>query len=129
MLALQTQSKIKAAKGSCSLPSLAHTENGEFSVCHSLGKIVPKIIKMADGRVALVHFLVSIENGELKAKVISVRFSGEQTTSHASPLAICGACEKTGEIISQKTYYQPIVSPYSKLLFFVSQPTRAPAFV
>ena len=92
-------------------------------------KVIPKIMKMADGRIALVHFLVFVENGELKAKVISVRFSGEQTASHVSPIAICGACEKTGEIISQKTHYQPIVSPYSKLLFFVSQPTRAPAFV
>ena len=129
MLALQTQSKIKAAKGSCSLPSLAHTENGEFSVCRSLGKIVPKIMKMADGRLALVHFLVSFENGELKARVISVRFSGEQTVSYSAPIAICGVCEKAGEIVSQQKYYEPVVSPYSKLSFFVSQPTRAPAFI
>ena len=84
---------------------------------------------MADGRVALVHFLVSFENGELKARVISVRFSGEQTVSHTAPIAICGTCEKVGEIISAQKYYEPVVSPYSKLLFFVSQPTRAPAFV
>ena len=84
---------------------------------------------MADGRLALVHFLVSFENGELKARVISVRFSGEQTASYSAPVAICGSCEKVGEIISAKTYYEPVVSPYSKLSFFVSQPTRAPAFV
>ena len=90
-------------------------------------KVIPKIIKMADGRVALVHFLVSFEGGELKARIVSVQYSNENTVGSSAPLTICGACEKAGEIVSEKKYYQKIVSPYAKFAFFVSQPTRAPS--
>lgn len=82
---------------------------------------------MADGRLALVHFLVSYENGELKARVVSVRYSGEKSVVASTPLALCGACEKAIRVISLQKYYEPIVSPYSKLAFLVSQPTRAPS--
>ncbi len=82
---------------------------------------------MADGRIALVHFLVSFEGGELKARVVSVQYSKNNQVSNEAPLAICGACEKAGEIISEKKYYQKIVSPYAKFAFLVSQPTRAPS--
>lgn len=91
-------------------------------------KIIPKLVKMADGRIALVHFLVSFEGGELKARVISVRYSGEKKVANTAPLALCGVCAKSTEIISEKKYYQKIVSPYAKFAFLVSQPTRAPAF-
>ncbi len=91
-------------------------------------KIIPKLVKMADGRVALVHFLVSFEGGELKAKIVSVQYSDEKVVENKAPLAICGACEKLAQVFSEKTYYEKIVSPYTKFAFFVSQPTRAPAF-
>jgi len=91
-------------------------------------KIIPKLVKMADGRIALVHFLVSFEGGELKARVISVRYSGENAVANTAPLALCGICAKSTEIVSEKKYYQKIVSPYVKFAFLVSQPTRAPAF-
>jgi hypothetical protein len=82
---------------------------------------------MPDGRIALVHFLVSFEGGELKAKIVSVQYSPENTVTQTAPLAICGTCEKAGEIISEKKFYEKIVSPYAKFAFLVSQPTRAPA--
>jgi hypothetical protein len=90
-------------------------------------KLISKVVTMADGRIALVHFLVSFEGGELKARVVSVQYSKNNQVSNEAPLAICGACEKAGEIISEKKYYQKIVSPYAKFAFLVSQPTRAPS--
>jgi hypothetical protein len=90
-------------------------------------KIIPKLVKMADGRIALVHFLVSFEGGELKAKIVSVQYSRDNSVANEAPLAICGSCEKAGEIISEKKYYERIVSPYAKFAFLVSQPTRAPS--
>lgn len=92
-------------------------------------KIIPKLMKMADGRIALVHFLVSFENGAIKARVLSVRYSGAEqaSVSHGCPLALCGASEKAGVISFEKSYYEAIVSPYTKLSFFVSQLTRAPS--
>ena len=82
---------------------------------------------MADGRIALVHFLVSFEGGELKAKVVSVQYSPSSVVSNTDTLALCGACVKSGEIKSEKKYYKNIISPYAKFAFFVSQPTRAPS--
>ncbi len=90
-------------------------------------KIIPKLVKMADGRIALVYFLVSFEGGELKARVISVRYSGEKTVTNTNPLSLCGICAKVTEIISEKKFYEKIVSPYAKFAFLVSQPTRAPS--
>ena len=82
---------------------------------------------MADGRVALVHFLVSFEGGGLKARIVSVQYSNENTVGSSAPLTICGACAKATKIIFQKKFYEKIISPYAKFAFFVSQPTRAPA--
>jgi hypothetical protein len=90
-------------------------------------KIIPKLVKMADGRIALVHFLVSFEGGELKARIVSVQYKDENTLAKSTPLSICGACLKSPEIISEKKFYEKIVSPYAKFAFLVSQPTRAPA--
>lgn len=90
-------------------------------------KIIPKLVKMADGRIALVHFLVSFEGGELKAKVVSVQYSPESVVANSAPLALCGSCVKFGEIKSEKKYYEKIISPYAKFAFLVSQPTRAPS--
>jgi hypothetical protein len=90
-------------------------------------KLISKVMKMADGRIALVHFLLSFEAGELKAKVVSVQYSPENPIANEVTLAICGACAKSTEIISEKKYYEKIVSPYAKFAFFVSQPTRAPS--
>ena len=61
-------------------------------------KIIPKLVKMADGRMALVHFLVYFEAGELKAKIVSVQYSSENSFSNAQPLAICGVCAKSPEV-------------------------------
>ena len=90
-------------------------------------KLISKVVKMADGRIALVQFLVSFEGGELKAKAVSVLYQDENTISQTTPLTLCGSCEKAGEIISYKKYYEKIISPYAKFAFLVSQPTRAPA--
>lgn len=90
-------------------------------------RIVPKLVKMADGRMALVQFLVTFEAGTIKAKAISICIQDESVISKEETLALCGACEKAGEIISRENIYSSVVSPYSGLLFFVSQPTRAPS--
>ena len=93
-------------------------------------RIVPKIMTMADGRVALVHFLVSFEGGVIKAKIVSVRLqSADSVVFKGSNLSLCGSCEKAGEIVSSQKTYKSIISPFTSLLFFVSQPTRAPALV
>jgi hypothetical protein len=91
-------------------------------------KIISKIVTMADGRVALVHFLVCFENGVLKARIISVRYEDAIETEN-NTLSLCGDCKDTGEIVSTKKFYKSIVSPFASLDFFVSQPTRAPSFV
>jgi hypothetical protein len=98
---------------------------------HQDKKIVSKIIKTPDGRLALVHFLLVVENGKIiNAKPISVQFqeNPESFLGQEEILAISGEVKNPGEITSRQNFYNKIISPYSQLLFFVSQRTRAPSF-
>lgn len=90
-------------------------------------KLISKVVEMADGRIALVQFLVSFEAGELKAKVVSVQYKNDNVTLNTKPLVLCGECLKSSEIVSDKKYYQKIVSKYAQFAFLFSQPTRAPS--
>ncbi|MCC7004757.1 hypothetical protein IT397_02460 [Candidatus Nomurabacteria bacterium] len=90
-------------------------------------KIVSRLVKTTDGRTALVYFLVYLENGAVKAKMLSVKYSSE--VNQDSKLAICGECKipSIGTIVQK--FYKSVVSPYSKFIFLTSQRSRAPNFI
>ena len=94
-------------------------------------KIVSKIVRLADGRVALAHFLVWVENGEIKGQILSLRTQdGEVTNLKGDNETLCLAGEvKRGEVnFTVKDWYDsPILSPYFSELILVTQAPRAPS--
>ena len=113
-------------------------------------KFVERIITSQTGECYRVVFVVSLVNGEVKAKVISAELisaptlklapvysntSGDSGASNSSDFSnvdlgvLCLPCDSS-LISSFATFissFAPKVSPFTSLLFFTSQPTRAPS--
>lgn len=95
-------------------------------------KFVERIFVSKDGRQFKVVFLVAVVNGELKGQIVSVQLLSKALTGECSQnsipcLPISSPSNKSKS--EYVPYYAPFVSPFSELLFFTSQPTRAPSFV
>ncbi len=91
-------------------------------------KIASKIIKLADGRLALAHFLVWVENGEIKGQLLSLRTQDQTDLYTQETLLLKGDSVKQQSNFTVKDFYQnPILSPYFADLILSSQPTRAPS--
>ena len=111
-------------------------------------KFVERIITSQTGECYRVVFVVSLINGEVKAKAISAELIsaptlklatvgvGNSNTSNASDFSnidlgvLCLPCDSS-LISSFATFvssFAPKVSPFTSLLFFTSQPTRAPSY-
>lgn len=98
---------------------------------HQLG-IFEKVIRSKNGQLLRVRFEVTEIDGKLKGRVIS-------TEAIAEFAAITGATKKADSsflpvFVSKDDIFREvfftdaqIVSPFSTLLFFTSQPTRAPS--
>jgi hypothetical protein len=88
----------------------------------SRSQFVTKILTSATGEQFRVVFLVALINGEVKAQVVS-----------ATPIAQCIHCLPEAAIKVPVSFtYTPTFIPkiliFDSLEFFMSQPTRAPAF-
>lgn len=109
-------------------------------------KFVERIITSQNGECYRVVFLVTLVNGEVKAKAISAElisapvlklgsfdslganFSNRSSAHKSGVLLIEGALAK---VLADTKYvfdFTPEVSPFTSLLFFTSQPTRAPSY-
>ena len=92
--------------------------------------IAERVIRTRNGSLARIRFEVIDVDGNLRARVISVEPIYELETSQKNPAASLCLAGFTGETESEPLIipgYQPIVSPFSELFFFNSQPTRAPS--
>jgi len=109
-------------------------------------KFVERIVTSQTGERFRVVFLVTLVNGEVRAKVISAEAisapalklapgfvdSGADFSNknfdHSSTLLLVGY---SSPVIADTAYvfdFAPEVSPFTSLLFFTSQPTRAPSY-
>lgn len=89
-------------------------------------KFIERIITSQTGERYRVVFLVTLVNGEVKAKAISAKLISDSDFAPVV-LALPGA---TTTVTGDTAYifeYSPVVSPFTSLLFFTSQPTRAPS--
>ena len=101
-------------------------------------KFVERIITSQTGECYRVVFLIELLNGEVKARAISAeliekRFQisdsrFENKTSNLSVLCLPCDSSKILNLTSHIFAFAPVVSPFTSLLFFTSQPTRAPSF-
>lgn len=98
-------------------------------------KFVERVVTSPNGSQYRVVFLVTLVNGEAKARIFSVELIAEQISGGLSTRpeqseVLCLPCVSTS-IVANTVYisdYAPVVSPFTSLLFFTSQPTRAPSF-
>lgn len=101
-------------------------------------KFIERIITSQTGEQYRVIFQVELINGEVKARVISAQAISVPAPKLA-PAHTFGSVSKAGVFliegssvkVSADTAYvfgvTPEVSPFTSLLFFTSQPTRAPS--
>ena len=100
-------------------------------------RFVSRVFTDYSGRQFRMTCVVAVVNGELKGRLVSVQplakayalkglvsENGGRTSVECLPI-YCP--EKKSETIYTPAY-APIVSPYTELYFFTSQPTRAPSF-
>ncbi|MDD5165002.1 MAG: hypothetical protein PHG25_00465 [Candidatus Pacebacteria bacterium] len=102
-------------------------------------KFIERIITSQTGEQYRVVFLVTLVNGEVKAKVISAQVISAPTPKLASGYSNKGSVGKVGVFLIEGSFakvsadtayvfdFTPEVSPFTSLLFFTSQPTRAPS--
>ena len=100
-------------------------------------KFVERIITSQTGEQYRVVFQVTLVNGEVKARVVSAelvqkRFQisdsrFENRIDRSTILCLPCATSKISNLRSFTPSFAFIVSPFTSLLFFTSQPTRAPS--
>lgn len=99
------------------------------------GQFLSRIFTDLSGQQFRLTFFVTIVNGEPRGHLVSaqpistpahLRLSGSCASSQGFCLPI--ACPKNEVETAYIPSYTPIVSPYTELFFFTSQPTRAPSY-
>lgn len=93
-------------------------------VTQPIGKIIEKIITDRKGQLMRVTFLVSEMAGSIQVKVLSAT---PVVAIASAALAIVGNVQNTVNKFSAS--FSEFVAGFSDLTFFMSQPTRAPAFI
>lgn len=123
---------------------LFNTENPVTTLALQHGQFLSRIFTDAAGRQFRLTFFVTIVDGEARGHLVSaepmkrdgrastlLRLSGScATTAGSSNGVFCLpiACPQKELESVYIPAYTPIVSPYTDLYFFTSQPTRAPNF-
>lgn len=90
-----------------------------------LNSIFERVVKDKTGLLVRVRFTVVEVNGKFQAQIISA-------VPFVSPTedVVCLPCIKESKVVTENvsTVFESILSPYFSLEFFMSQPTRAPAY-
>ncbi|MEI8339251.1 MAG: hypothetical protein WCF94_01145 [bacterium] len=89
-------------------------------------QIVPKKVILPNGTEAWAMFLVCEENGELTAKLISVRPIGD---IKETVLAIAGTVAKVLVEVKKAICGEGQLSPFKDFSFMTEQLTRAPSLL
>jgi hypothetical protein len=94
-------------------------------------EFVSRVFTTQDGRQFRMTFLVSVVKGEMKGRLVSVQplanstINQQPSTSNQFFLPI--SCPAHSTVTEYVAAFAPVVSPYTELYFFTSQPTRAPS--
>ena len=90
-----------------------------------LNSIFERIVKDKNGLLVRIRFTVVEVDGKFQAQIISAVPFVAPTED-----VVCLPCIKENKVVveTSATDFESILSPYFSLDFFMSQPTRAPAF-
>jgi hypothetical protein len=89
-------------------------------------RIISRIFTAHDGTKYRMTFAVALVGGELKGKLLSVEPLAAEFGTQRVP-CLSATCENKEVITEYVPAFAPVVSPYASLLFFISQPIRAPS--
>lgn len=93
-------------------------------------KYVEKILVTNEGQKCRVIFLVSLVGGRIQARIVSAEIIAEPKRAPTESVLSLIAPYFVPSYVGRTTFNFSVPSPYLKdFSFFVSQPTRAPAFV
>lgn len=93
-------------------------------VTQPIGKIIEKIVTNRKGELMRVTFLVSEIAGAIQVKVLSA------TPIVALTSVVLALAGNVANIINKfSVHFSEFTSGFSDFAFFMSQPTRAPAFI
>lgn len=92
-------------------------------------QILRKIIQSPTGEYVLATFAVSEFQGTFRAKLLSVEVLPQ--SDFEKPVAVSLPLPKKQSIAISTvvSFIDRVASPFQELLFFVSQPTRAPSLI
>lgn len=90
-------------------------------------QFIEKIVTDRSGQQFRLTFLVAIVDGQLKGRLVSAQPLAQSFKNSEAVVFLPVICPKNETITEYTPAFAPIVSPYNKLFFFTSQPTRAPS--
>ena len=98
-----------------------------------LNSIFERIVRDKNGVLIRVLFTVVEIDGKFQGQIISATplvSEAENTKNNTSEKFVCLPCLKKSKIITKDSHvsFESLLSPYFSLEFFMSQPTRAPAY-
>jgi len=113
--------------------------NKAMLTTHSRSQFISRNFTDLSGRSFRLTFLVAIVDGELKGRLVSAQ-PLSHSSSHQLNGRVANTCPASANAFCLPIFastqspetefipaYTPIVSPYTELYFFTSQPTRAPS--
>ncbi len=90
-------------------------------------KILRKIIQSPTGEYVLATFIVAEFQGTFKARLVSVEALPQSDFEKPVTVSLPLPKKQPVAISTVVSFVDRVVSPFQELLFFVSQPTRAPS--
>jgi len=108
---------------------------------YNRSQFLSRIFTDQSGQQFRMTFFVAVVDGEIKGRLVSVQpltksesqgFISAGAAGHTggfNPEILCLpiTCAKTTPDTAYTPAFTPVVSPYTELFFFTSQPTRAPS--
>ena len=90
------------------------------------GRFIEKIFTDQAGQQFKVVFFVTLVNGELKGSIVSASPLPKNSFATQDVVCLPISIPKNIPVTEYIPAYVPVVSPFTELFFFTSQPTRAP---
>ena len=95
------------------------------------GQLISRVFTDQNGQSFRLTFFVTFVNGEVKGRLVSAQPISAQNKNRCrqgSVLCLPVACPKVVAETPFMPAYALVVSPFTELFFFTSQPTRAPSY-
>ena len=105
----------------------AYTPKNQALQVHQGGRFIEKVFTDQNGQQFKLIFFVALVNGEVKGTRVSAQPISKSSFTTQDTVCLPISIPKNETTTEYIPAYVPVVSPFTKLFFFTSQPTRAPS--